>query len=129
MLLVILFLVCGNTSLATEPLVVVKQEQPPKYEIYEVTAYTLRESECGKSPSHPDYGITASGSHVKEGRTIAAPQGIPFGTKIYIPYFDTTFTVEDRGGAIKGKRLDVYMEKVNDALKFGRRELKIQILD
>lgn len=96
------------------------------YGEFEVTAYTL--AECGKTPDHPLYGITASGAKVKEGHTIAAPPDIPFGTKIYIPYFDTIFTVEDRGGAIKGDRLDVYMKDVSEALEFGRRRLDVIIL-
>jgi len=102
--------------------------------IFEVTAYTLREEECGKSPDDPYYGITASGKKVKAWHTVAAPKNIPFGTKIYIPYFKDKpnkgiFVVEDRGGAIKGNRLDVYMESLSEALKFGRRKLEVYILD
>lgn len=102
--------------------------------IFEVTAYTLREEECGKSPDDPYYGITASGKKVKAWHTVAAPKDIPFGTKIYIPYFKDKpnkgiFVVEDRGGAIKGNRLDVYMESLSEALEFGRRKLEVYILD
>jgi len=39
------------------------------------------------------------------------------------------FTVEDWGGAIQGKRLDVYMDSREEALKFGRRNLEVLILD
>ena len=85
-------------------------------EIYEVTAYTANCESTGKTPSHPLYGITASGTVAAEGQTIAAPPALPFGTKVYIPYFDKVFTVEDRGGAIQGKRLDVYMRDKDDAL-------------
>lgn len=102
--------------------------------IFEVTAYTLREEECGKSPDDPYYGITASGKKVKAWHTVAAPKEIPFGTKIYIPYFKDKpnkgiFVIEDRGGAIKGNRLDVYMESLSEALEFGRRKLEVYILD
>jgi rare lipoprotein A len=62
-----------------------------------------------------------------EGRTIAADSSIPFGTQIYIPELGKTFTVTDRGGAIKGDRLDMYMEDPADALKFGDRELEVRI--
>ncbi|MHB1651636.1 MAG: 3D domain-containing protein [Desulfitobacteriaceae bacterium] len=72
-------------------------------------------------------GITASGEQVEEGRTIAAPDSIPFGTQIYIPALDKTFTVIDRGGAIQGDRLDLYMENRKDALEFGVQELDVWV--
>lgn len=101
---------------------------------FNVTAYTLRKEECGKSSDHPLYGITASGKHVTEWQTIAAPKSIPFGTKVYIPYFKDMpnkgiFIVEDRGGAIKEGHLDIYMEEYSNAIKFGRRDLEVHILD
>jgi 3D (Asp-Asp-Asp) domain-containing protein len=108
------------------------EERPVKQmqcEIYEVTAYTANCESTGKTSGHPLYSITASGTVVTEGQTIAAPPALPFGTKVYIPYFDKVFTVEDRGGAIQGKRLDVYMDSREEALKFGRRNLEVLILD
>lgn len=100
----------------------------------EVTAYTLRASECGKSADHPEYGITASGKHVEEWLTLAAPKSIPFGTKVYIPYFKDypnggIFEVHDRGGAIKEGHLDVYMEDLQEALDFGRQQLQVHIIE
>lgn len=73
------------------------------------------------------YGVTASGKRVEEGVTVACPPRFPFGTRIHIPYFDNTFTCTDRGGAIKGKRLDVYIPELNKALRFGRRQLLVKI--
>ena len=100
-----------------------------RYEVYEVTAYTAGYESTGKRPSHPAYGITASGTTVKEGRTIACPKSLEYGTRIRIPYFGRTFTCEDRGAAITDGRLDVYIANVNEALTFGRRELPIIILE
>lgn len=101
--------------------------------IMECTAYTLREEECGKAPGDPWYGITASGAHVEPWHTIAASRSIPFGTRIYIPYFADKpnggiFTVQDRGGAITDGHLDIYMESYEDAIQFGRRHLEVYIL-
>lgn len=93
-----------------------------------VTAYTAGVESTGKRPGDPGYGVTASGERVKEGRTIACPKRFPFGTEIYISHFDNTFICEDRGGAIKGDRLDIYMEDLGDALDFGRRELEVEII-
>jgi 3D (Asp-Asp-Asp) domain-containing protein len=94
---------------------------------FEVTAYTAGVESTGKSPSHPSYGLTASGTKVKEGRTIACPPSYPFGTKMKI---DTVgFRVcEDRGGAIKTGHLDLYVESLNEAIEFGRQTLLVEIL-
>lgn len=64
---------------------------------------------------------------MQEGRTIACPPHLPLGTEVYIPYFGQTFVCEDRGGAIKGRRLDVYMTSRKRALQFGRRTLPVEI--
>lgn len=68
-------------------------------------------------------GITASGAKVVEGVTIAAPKNIPFGTKITID--GTTYTVQDRGGAIvkNGEvyHFDVYTGSHAQAMKNGRK--------
>lgn len=70
-------------------------------------------------------GITASGTTVQEGRTIAMPSNVPFGTKVYIEELDHTFIVEDRGGYIKQlddntMRVDVYVDSHELALELGR---------
>ena len=52
---------------------------------------------------------TASGAYATEGRTIAVdPRVIPYGTEVRIG--DHVFVAEDRGGGIKGKRIDIFME-------------------
>ncbi len=86
-----------------------------------VTAYTANDKGMdGK-------GITSNGERVQEGRTIAADPSVPFGTMIYIPKLENTYTVTDRGGAIEGNRLDLYMEKRSDAIEFGVWELEVWI--
>lgn len=94
----------------------------------EVTAYTAGYESTGKTPDHPAYGVTASGAYVEEGRTCACPPSIPFGTEIYVPALDTTYTCEDRGAAITEGHLDLYMEDLDAALQFGRQELEVIII-
>ena len=66
----------------------------------------------GKSPGHPAYGITRSGTTVEEGRTVAADWDIlPEGTKVYIDGIGERI-VEDTGGLI-GECIDVYVEDVD----------------
>ncbi|MCY9592378.1 hypothetical protein PC41400_14855 [Paenibacillus chitinolyticus] len=100
-----------------------------KYMNFEVTAYTNNRESTGKSPGDKYYGVTASGQTTKEGVTIACPKSMPFGTQIYIPYFNNTYTCTDRGGAIKEGRLDVFMSSESKAVKFGRRKLEVQIIE
>src|SRR3989344_5185309 len=78
------------------------------------SAYTAAADECGKSD-----GITASGLKVAEKRTLACPKNYPFGTKIHIAGFGD-FRCEDRGGAIKGNKFDIYMKTKSEAFAFGR---------
>lgn len=85
------------------------------------SAYTAAADECGKSD-----GITASGVKVSENRTLACPPIYPFGTKIAIEGYGT-YTCEDRGGAIKGNKFDIYMETKKEAFAFGRRNLLAEV--
>ena len=89
--------------------------------VMKITAYTARDKGMNGR------GITASGEKALEGRTIAADSGIPFGTEIYIPALDKAYTVTDRGGAIHGNRLDLYIEHHKDAMEFGVKELEVLI--
>ena len=103
--------------------------------IASVTMYTLDPAETGgKYPGDPGYGITASGAYVQDWYTVAAGPGIPFGTRVYIPYFADypnggVFVVQDRGGAIGDYNIDVYVNDKATALNFGRQSLEVQILD
>ena len=71
-------------------------------------------------------GITAMGTTPREGHTIAGPPHWPIGTEVLID--GERYVVEDRGGAIKGDRIDIYFEDHQDALRFGRREIEVEII-
>lgn len=68
---------------------------------WQITGYDICMSCCGKTD-----GITASMTKATVGRTIAAPKEIPFGTIMFIEGIGER-VVEDRGGAIKGTKIDV----------------------
>jgi len=85
------------------------------------SAYTAAADECGKSD-----GITASGIKVHRG-TLACPSSFPFGTKIEIDGMGT-FVCEDRGGAIKGNHVDIYVPTKKEAFAFGRRNLIASVI-
>ncbi|MDH4330756.1 MAG: 3D domain-containing protein [Candidatus Moranbacteria bacterium] len=86
------------------------------------SAYTAAADECGKSD-----GITASGLKVQEKRTLACPPEYPFGAKLEIEGYGV-YTCEDRGGAIKGNKFDIYVETKAEAFAFGRRNLTAQFV-
>lgn len=78
---------------------------------------------CGKCTLDGD-GITASGTKATAGRTIAAdPDVLPMGSTVIID--GHTYTVEDVGGAIKGKRIDIFMDSHEEALQAGVRTVEV----
>lgn len=93
-----------------------------------VTAYSPYEESTGKSPDDPDFKVTASGTIATQGRTIAMDNRFPFGTLVKIEGFDGVFRVEDRGSRIKGNRIDLYFENVEDAIEFGEQKRKIYVI-
>jgi 3D (Asp-Asp-Asp) domain-containing protein len=105
------------------------QKQVKKVIRATLTAYTAGIESTGKTPSHPAYGITASGARVREGRTIAVdPRLIPIGSVVYIEGVGIR-VAEDTGSAIRGAKIDVYMNNVDAARQFGvKRNRKVYVL-
>lgn len=104
----------------------VRKEMKKKY--FVVTAYTSGYESTGKISSSNAYRITASGTKVQEGKTIACPPSFEFGTKLNIENVGLR-VCEDRGGAIKSDRLDLYVESLTKAIEFGKQTLLVEILD
>ncbi|MEA2087643.1 MAG: 3D domain-containing protein, partial [Candidatus Caldatribacteriota bacterium] len=92
------------------------------WEIGEFTAYNATIEQCGKAD-----GITASGKKVKQGRTLACPPEYKLGTKIEIEGRGV-YECQDRGGAIKGNRFDIYFDSVAEAKQFGRQKINYKII-
>lgn len=89
---------------------------------YKVTAYCSCMQCCGKTN-----GITASGKQATANHTIAAPSTFAFGTQLEIN--GQIYTVEDRGGAIQGNRIDIYMNSHSEALAWGVRYVDVTVLN
>ena len=95
----------------------------------EVTAYCPCTKCCGENAQ----GITASGHDVSynNSRFVAADTTVlPFHTKLIIPGYHNGATVEviDRGGAIKGHKLDVFYPTHEEALQWGRQWVEVTVL-
>lgn len=75
-------------------------------------------------------GRTASGSGVRRGIVAADRRILPLGTKIQISAgaYSGTYTVADTGGAIKGKILDIWVPSCAEAMRFGRRTIKVSVV-
>lgn len=87
-----------------------------------LTAYTPAGG--GKPPSSPGYGRTATGVKAKAGHTIAVdPKVIPYGWWVYIEGVGYR-RAEDTGGAMKGGKIDVFVNTDSEARKFGRKRNK-----
>ncbi len=98
------------------------------------TATAYDASSCGKSPSHPGYGITATGRRATYGVVAVDPRVIPLGSRLYIEsadgkYVYGTAIAADTGGAIKGNRVDLCYDTRAEAINFGRRAVKVYVLN
>ncbi|KMK77673.1 3D domain-containing protein [Alkalihalobacillus pseudalcaliphilus] len=95
------------------------------------TGYTAGVESTGKSPGHPGYGITFSGIEVRRDlySTIAADTSVyPLGTILFIPNYGYG-VVADTGSAIKGNKIDLYYETVDDVYsKWGKQELDVYVI-
>ena len=93
-----------------------------------VTAYSPDYRSCGKFAD----GMTASGKSIwTNGMKLVAAdtRRLPFGTMLSIPGYDggAIVPVLDRGGAIKGARLDVLYPTHSTARKWGVRKLPVTV--
>lgn len=92
--------------------------------IVEATAYTAYCAGCS--------GITATGIDLRSNpnrKVIAVdPRVIPLGSRVYVEGYGEAIA-GDTGGAIKGTRVDLFMASQSSALNWGRKTVKLQILD
>ena len=73
-----------------------------------------------------DPRVTASRSQSDPSRTVAMGNSVPFGTKVYIPGVGHR-VVEDRGGAITDKHIDIMFRTQKEALEYGRQTITVYI--
>ncbi len=74
--------------------------------------------------------ITYMGTVPKVDYTIAVdPAIIPLGSRVYIPQFNKVFIAEDCGSAIKGNRIDIFMNTYDECMEWGFRDIDIYILN
>jgi 3D (Asp-Asp-Asp) domain-containing protein len=71
---------------------------------------------------------TATGTYPKANHTIAVdPDVIPLGSQVMIG--GQAYIAEDTGGLIKGYAIDIFMDSPSEAIKWGRKELDILVME
>jgi len=98
------------------------------------TAYDLSYESCGKLPGDKYYGIAATGMPVRRGVVAVDPRVIPYYSRLYIEAPDGSWVygyavAGDTGSAIKGNKIDLFMENATEVKNFGRRKAKVYILE
>ena len=85
---------------------------------YTATAYSLR-------------GRTASGRMVSRGLIAADPSVLPLGSRVRVEAgsWSGEYLVADTGGAVKGRRIDIWTPTSREAMQFGRRVVKLTVLE
>lgn len=75
---------------------------------------------------------TYTGTQVRPGIIAVDPKLIPLGSRVYIEYPDghgEYATAEDTGGAIKGNRIDIAKQTVDEAKDFGIQKVKVYVIN
>lgn len=87
-------------------------------ENYTATAYSLR-------------GRTASGRPVARGVIAADPRFLPIGTRVRVEAGAWTgeYVVADTGGSVRGRRIDIWTPTAREAMRFGKRLVKLTVLE
>ncbi len=97
--------------------------------VFTITAYTDGHESTGKRPGETGYGITAAGTTATQGRTISADWTIlPPGTVVRIEDLEGDYVVEDKGGAIKGYRMDLFIKDLKQAKAWGVQKRKVWVV-
>jgi|GEM_PF-4737598 len=81
------------------------------------TAYCLR-------------GKTASGRMVRRGIIAADPKVLPMGSLVQLTAssYSGTYVVADTGSKVKGRKIDIWVPKCPEAIRFGRRSVKLTVI-
>ncbi|SFD72799.1 Uncharacterized conserved protein YabE, contains G5 and tandem DUF348 domains [Lentibacillus persicus] len=88
------------------------------------TAYTVDCVGCNGS------GVTATGINLRENSKVVSvdPNVIPLGSRVWVEGYGEA-VAGDTGGDIKGNRIDLHFKSKSQALNFGRKTVKVKILN
>lgn len=103
-----------------------EKEEPKVVKTFKVTATAFTANCKGCS------GVTSTGFNLKknpDAKIIAVdPKIIPLGTKVWVEGYGEAIAA-DKGGSIKGNKIDVFMSSTKKATNWGRRTVTVKILE
>ena len=103
-----------------------EKKEPTVVKTFKVTATAFTANCKGCS------GVTSTGFNLKKNpnaKIIAVdPKVIPLGTKVWVEGYGEAIAA-DKGGAIKGNKIDVFMPTTKKAYSWGRRTVTVKILE
>jgi len=97
----------------------------PKYT--EGDEITVVASAYSAGDGHTPGKITSMGAIVSRGAVAVDPLIIPLGSLLWIEDYGYCIAL-DTGGAIKGNRVDLYMDSITEAKEWGKRSVKLKII-
>jgi 3D (Asp-Asp-Asp) domain-containing protein len=97
-------------------------------DVFELTAYSSDASQCDGNPCRTASGFNLCEYGIEDS---VAVNFLPFGTKIRIPdlFGDRIFVVRDRMNSRYDNRIDIWFKDQKNALKFGFKLAKVEILE
>ncbi|HEV2448462.1 MAG TPA: 3D domain-containing protein [Candidatus Sulfopaludibacter sp.] len=84
-----------------------------------------------RATAYTGHGRTASGKRVRRGMVAADRRVLPLGTRVRVKNagrYSGVYRVEDTGGKIRGRKIDIYMPSHGAAKQFGRQTVKVEVL-
>ena len=108
----------SNSTASNANLPVTTSDSSVAPQTYTATAYSLR-------------GRTASGKPVSRGLIAADTSVLPLGTRVRVEAgsWSGEYVVADTGGAVKGRRIDIWTPTSQEARQFGRRPVRLTVLE
>ncbi len=91
---------------------------------------TTTEANAFRATAYCLKGRTAMGGSVRRGIVAADPRVLPLGSRIQLSAgsYSGTYTVADTGGAVKGRKLDIWVPSCVEAVRFGRKNVMVSRL-
>lgn len=84
-----------------------------------------------RATAYSRHGRTASGARARRGVIAADPRVLPLGSKVKVKNagrYSGTYVVGDTGRRIRGRKIDVFIPSRREALRFGKRPVRVRIL-
>jgi 3D (Asp-Asp-Asp) domain-containing protein len=84
-----------------------------------------------RATAYAGHGRTASGKQVRRGMIAADPRVLPLGTRVRLKgagRYSGVYRVEDTGGRIHGRKIDIYMPSRDAAKQFGRQTVNVEVV-